>query len=304
MSKEQSNYRQALWLGISQAATFIVVFLSGAILSRFFPKADYGTYKQVMFVYTTLNIIFTAGLASVFPFFIPRYSMSEGKTVVTKVSIVLLLLGALFSLFLFSFAGLIAKLLGNPDLAVALRLFSPAPLFTLPAIGVEGLYTALKKTQYVVIYQVGNKILHLCFCVLPVVLLHGSYREAIIGWVVAAFLSFLIAIVMKGLPYRNVEAEPIDEFYKKVFGYSLPLMSASLVGLFLHSSNQFFISRYCGKEVFAEYANGFQTLPIVGMIAGSIKSVLLPLFSKAGNEGDMDSAIKSYENSFRTDWLG
>lgn len=298
MASSQSNSRQALWLGISQASTFVVVFLSGAILSRYFPKADYGTYKQVMFVYTTLNVIFSAGLASVFPFFIPRYSLNEGKTIVTKVTWILVLLGALFSLFLFASAGLIAKLLGNPDLTYALRLFSPAPLFTLPALGVEGLYTALKKTQYVVFYQVGGKILHFCLCVLPVVLFHGTYKEAIIGWVAAAFFTFLIAMVMKNLPYRKCEAEPLPDFYKKVFGYSLPLMYASLVGIFLHSANQFFISRYCGQETFAEYSNGFLTLPIVGMIAGPIKSVLVPLFSKASKDGTMDSAVKSYESSF------
>lgn len=297
MGKEQSNYRQALWLGISQAATFVVVFLSGAILSRYFPKADYGTYKQVMFVYYTLSVIFTAGLASVFPFFIPRYSMEEGKTIVTKVTWVLVMLGAAFSLCLFCGAGIIARVLDNPDLTLALRLFSPAPLFTLPAIGVEGLYTALKKTQYVVIYQVGGKILHFCLCVLPVVLMHGTYKEAIIGWVAAAFFTFLIAFLMKELPYRKVRAETVPDFYRKVFGYSLPLMNASLAGLFLHSANQFFISRYCGQERFAEYSNGFMALPIVGMVAGSIKSVLLPLFSKASKEGTMHSAVKSYENS-------
>lgn len=297
MSKNQSNFRQALWLGISQASTFVVVFLSGAILSRYFPKCDYGTYKQVMFVYTTLNVIFTAGLVSVFPFFIPRYSKEEGKTIVNKVTFVLLLLGGVFSVFLFLTSGLIANLLNNPDLEGALKYFCLAPLFTLPALGVEGLYTALRKTQYVVIYQVGGKLFLFLCCILPVLLWNGTYKEAIIGWVFASFLSFLMALVMKGLPYRHIKAKPVDKLYKQVFDYSLPLMSASLVGLAFHSANQFFISRYCGQSVFAEYSNGYLALPIVPMIAGSIKSVLVPLFSKASKEGNMNDAIKSYESS-------
>ena len=60
MSKEQtSNTKQAAWIAIGSFFSFIVGIVSPMILSRYFGKGDYGTYKQVMYVYNTLLTIFT-----------------------------------------------------------------------------------------------------------------------------------------------------------------------------------------------------------------------------------------------------
>ena len=46
----------------------------------------------------------------------------------------------------------------------------------------------------------------------------------------------------------------------------------------------FFISRYFGAEVFAEFSNGFIQIPLVGMITGATSLVLMPSFSKMIHE--------------------
>lgn len=297
MEGRSNNFYQALWLGVSQMSRILLTFLTGALLSRYLSKSDYGTYKQVLYVYTTLNVLFTAGLANVFPYFIPRYTVEEAKNIVNKVTKVLLVLGLMFSLFIYLFSDSLASLLNNQDLAQALRYFSLAPLFTLPSLGIEGLYTALKRTQYIVIYQILSLLMILLCSTCPVVFLGGNYNDAIIGWVVASFITFLIALWMKNWPYKKIKEQIIPQIYKKIFDYSLPLMGASIAGLFYHSASQFFISRYCGQENFAEYSNGYISLPFLALFAGSIKTLLVPIFSKAYAEKTMSSALKTYENS-------
>ena len=50
---QTSNSKQAAWVAIGSFFSFIVSIISSMILSRFFDKGDYGTYKQVMYVYST-----------------------------------------------------------------------------------------------------------------------------------------------------------------------------------------------------------------------------------------------------------
>lgn len=293
---KNSNFNQVLWLGISQMSTFLVSFLSGMILSRYLPKGDYGTYRQVLFIYNTLFMVFSAGLASAYSFFVPRYSEEEAKTIVTKVTHILVFFGLSVSGLLYLLSGQIAAIMNNPDLELSLKIFCLTPLFTLPSLGVESLYTALRKTKIVALYQVSCKLLILLCSALPVVLFHKSYLDAIAGWTIASFVNFSLAFFLKWLPYRKIKGHKISGIYGKLSNYALPLVGACLAGLILNSASQFFISRYWGKSYYADYANGFIGLPFVVMVAGPLKAVLQPMFSKAAHDGDLKPALSVYEN--------
>lgn len=297
MSKNSSNYTQAVWLAISSFSSFALAFISAAILSRYFDKTEYGTYKQIIYIYSTLQVIFTAGLPSIFAYFIPRYNHEQGKYLVNRINKVFLILGFLFSLVLYFSSGFIAQMLKNDELAIGLKIFSIFPLFTLPTLGVEGLYTALRKTKHIAVYNTISKLFMLMCIITPVLLFDGDYKSAIMGWGVGAFLNFIFAMYMKSKPYFHTAKQVIPDFYSTIFKYSFPLMGASLIGFFIHSSNQFFISRYYGTDRFAEFSNGFIPIPFVGMIAGSVKSVLLPVFSHSQKTGKINDALFTYRNA-------
>ena len=194
MMNNKSNIHQAFWLGISSISNIFVSLVSAAILSRFFDKAEYGTYKQIMFVYSTLLVIFEAGLPSVFSYFLPRYSLAEGKYIVKKINQILFFSGGLLSITLFFSAEPIAQFLNNPELVKGLKLFSPFPFFTLPTLGLEGIYIVNKNTKYVAIYNTVTRILMLVCIVLPVLLYRNSYEVAIVGWGFAAVIAFFVAL--------------------------------------------------------------------------------------------------------------
>lgn len=292
-----SNFNQAFWLGFGQLCTFALSFVSAAILSRYFDKTEYGTYKQILYVYTTLSSLFTIGLPSVFAYFIPRLNSGQQKTLINAINRLFLVLGALFSVTLFAFSGPIASLLNNPELATGLKIFSPFPLFTLPTMGVEGIYTALRKTKTIAIYSVVTRFIMLLCIVLPVVLFHTGYKVAIVGWGIASFATFVFAMILKNRPYVEVKKEVVENMYKMVFNYSLPLMGAFIAGFFVSSADQFFVSRYYGTESFAEFSNGCLSIPFAAMIASSVKNVLLPLFSKADSEGNLSEMTGVYNNA-------
>lgn len=282
---KENNSSQALWIAIGSFASFAVGIVTSMVLSRYFNKEDYGTYKQVMYVYNTLLIVFTLGLPQAFGYFLPRVTLEQGKDVVKKITSIFYLAGIFFSLFLFACSPLIATLLNNSDLGNAIKLFSPVPLFLLPTLGIDSIYATYKKTYIAAIYSVATRLLTILFVVLPIVIWGGTYTTAIIGFVVASFLNFIIAIFLKDYPFRGLSNESSDITRKSILKFSLPLMYGGIWGLILTSSDQFFISRYFGTRIFAEFSNGSMELPFVGMIISACTTVLYPYFSKMNHEG-------------------
>ena len=280
MKTNTSNTQQASWIAIGSLFSFGFGIVSSMILSRYFLKEDYGTYKQVLYVYSTMLTVFTLGLPKAFSYFLPRVDENQAKSLIKKITNLFFLLKALFSIILFFGSDYIAVFLRNPDLAYALKIFSPVPFLMLPTMGLDGILATFRKTKFMALYTVITRVIMLLCVALPVVLFDGGFIEAIIGFVVASFVSFAFALYLKYYPVKNKGNDPVETSYKEVLRFSLPLLTASIWGVLISSADQFFISRYFGAEIFAEFSNGSLELPFVGMIIGATSTVLSPIFSK------------------------
>ena len=115
--------------------------------------------------------------------------------------------------------------------------------------------------------------------VLPVILIKNDYITAIYGWGVASFVTFIIAIIAKKMPYKNDTMVVIPNITKEIFKYTLPITGSALMLILFNSVNQFYISRYYGTVEFANYSNGFITLPFVPIIIAPIRALLTPAFA-------------------------
>ena len=126
-----NNTKQAIWVGISQLSSFLLAILSAAILARYFDKTEYGTYKQILYIYYTLLVLFSAGLQGAYSYFLPKQTMEQGKDFVYNLIKVFLILGSGYSVSLFLLAPVIADLFNNPELTKGLRIFSIVPVLIL-----------------------------------------------------------------------------------------------------------------------------------------------------------------------------
>lgn len=281
--------RQALWVAIGSMFSFGFGIVSTMILSRYFNQEDYGTYKQVMYVYQTMLGVFTLGLPRAYSFFIPRVKMSECRNLIKKITNLLLLAGICFSLILFIGADFIADLLKNPKLATALKVFAITPTIILPTMGLEGIMAALNKNHINVLYVVITRALMLICVALPPVLWHTGYVESIVGFVISSFISLIVFFFIWGIPLKGERKDKTEVSYKSIMNFALPLLWASLFGIINMAADQFFISRYFGTKEFAIFSNGWMDLPFIGMITGACATVLSPLFSRLSAEMTKES---------------
>ena len=282
--KNTNNTQQAFWLALGSLFSFGFAMVSSMILSRYFPKEDYGTYRQVLYVYNTLLTVFTLGLPKAFSYFLPRVVDSQAKDLIKKITNLFYALGALFSVLLLVFSGYIANFLKNPDLELALKIFSPVPLLMLPTMGLEGILSTYRMTKFTAVYTIVTRVMMLLCVALPVMIFNGGYIQAIIGFVIASFASFFLALYLNNYPVKEMGKDKCEITYNEIFKFSLPLLYASLWGILISSADQFFISRYFGTQVFAEFSNGALELPFVGMIVGATATVLSPIFSRMSHE--------------------
>ena len=279
-----NNTKQAAWVAVGSLCSFGFSIVSSMILSRYFNKADYGTYKQVMYVYSTLLTVFTLGLPKAFSYFLPRVELAQSKSLIRKITNLFFLLGGVFSLLLFVFAPQIAAFLKNPDLTKALRVFAIVPFLLLPTMGLDGILATFKQSKFIAVYHISTNVFKLLCVALPVMIWDLSYIEALWGFVVSSFITFLLALYLKYLPVKKEGNTATSVSYKDIFRFSIPLLTASLWGMLIASTDQFFISRYFGNEVFAEFSNGSMELPFVGMIVGACATVLSPVFSRMSHQ--------------------
>lgn len=284
MKKNSSNTHQAFWIALASLLSFSFGIISAAVLSRYFEKSDYGTYKQVLYIYSTLLVVFTLGLPKAYSFFLPRTENKHAKDVINKITGLFLILGGFFSIILYLSANQIASILRNEDLELAIKVFSPVPFFLLPTMGIESIFSVYRKTHYIAIYTIITRILMLLCIVLPVIIFNTSYIGALTGFTISSSLAFVMALYLKDLPVKSFESEKSNLKYKEIFSFSLPVMIASLWGIIELSSNQFFVSRYFGAEIFAEYSNGAIELPLMAAVIGAVSAVLAPIFSKMAHE--------------------
>ena len=288
----QTKTMQSLWVGLGSLSSFLMTIVSAIILARVLTKSDFGTYRQILYVYTSLLVVFSAGIPKTYSYFMPRFGLSKQKDVVKKITIILLFLGLFFSIALYFFAPIISSLLKNPKLIEGLRAFSPIPFLLLPTLGIEGVYSTLKKTEYFAMYQVISRIIQLLSITIPVLYFGGTYKEAIHGWVISSFILLILGLYFKKRPFLSVDIENSRIKYNDIFNYSLPIMFASIFGIGAIAADQFFISRYFGEEVFAVFASGKLELPFVTMVTASVATVLAPIFSKLAFDGNKKEEIK------------
>lgn len=162
----------------------------------------------------------------------------------------------------------------------------------MPTLGLEGILATYRETKFISVYVVLTRLaMLLCIC-LPIVVFNLGVQAALIGFVASSFVSFVVALYLKYYPVRNYGRKATSETYKSIFKFCFPLFLASIWGILINSTDQFFISRYFGNEVFADFSNGAMELPFVGIILSATSTVLTPLFTRQINENcDLTTTI-------------
>lgn len=200
--------------------------------------------------------------------------------------------GALLSLFIACGGNqLLASKFDNPGLASVLLLLIPYPLLMLPASAMNACLMARDRTEQVAAFSVGSRVVVFAFMMVP--LLFWTTPSAVIsGMVLGTAMTTAAALF---LMFRACPTGPWRPTWRGMgaqVAFAVPLGLASLVTVWSSTLDQTIVSLRCPPEVFAVYSVGAIEIPLIGIISGSIASVVIIDYARFYRESRVDEIVR------------
>jgi O-antigen/teichoic acid export membrane protein len=283
-------------LSFGKVLTSLIGLASGMILSRVLLVHDYATYRQTLLVYTFLVPVLTLGLPDAVYFFLGD-EKTRKRGLVADNLLLLTLIGFIFALFLLLGGNkLIADRFNNPDLVNTLRIFAWYAVFTLPLGTLSAVLVVQNRIKQLLVFNIVSR-----FLLFSLVIGAAFYFANATGLIYAEIASGLI--VFMGILFLLYHALPADDLrpntgnMKRMLRYSVPLGLSSVLGTISVQLHQIIVSSICTPAEYAMYANGAIEIPVIGMITGSIATVILVEMRQNISDGKTDTALMLFRKA-------
>ena len=293
---QSSRSFKALLLASGSLLAKVSGLASAVILARYLSKEDYSTYRQALLAYGTAAPLLALGLPKALYYFLPGEKKRPGGIFLENL-LLLVLMGAIFMIGLWlGGAELLAGRFNNPDLAATLLIFAPFALFMLPQGAFSACMMGRDRVYWVAIAEPLGKVMMTLIVIIAAFTLGGS-RGPIIGAVIGSALLF---VPLTGLMFhacRGGDWTVTGKGMMNQLSYSIPLGFAAMVGTMAGNLDKIVVSSLGTPGEFAVYVNGAMHLPIVGIITGSVVSVLLPDMAACFKKGEYEKAIGMWQRA-------
>ena len=165
--KEQMDNNKtftATILSVAKMMALISNLAIAATLSRLLPRSTYGTFCQILIIYSMSNTIITSGLTQSVYYFLPRIEPHQQKGFVLQSMSILAGFGVLIGAFLFFGADIIGNWWNNQELPAFLRSYALFPVFILPVMIAESVLMFFNRIYTVFLFNFFSRIFDLFCC--------------------------------------------------------------------------------------------------------------------------------------------
>lgn len=275
-TKSKSVHSQALILIIGRIASFTLTFFIPIFLARGLSPAEYGTFKQIFLIFTTLYLILQGGMVQSLYYFIPRDPDRKSSWIFQAV-LFSTAAGVLAGIGLFLGRGEIVDAFSNPALAP----FVPAlALFLILMLASCHFETTLIAREKIAI---GSTVLFLsemirAFFIIVPLLIFGSLTAVIAGLISFASLRLLITLLYTARLLHNTEVRTpliMRESLKTQLAYALPFGASVLIDVLQQNMHQYTVAALFNATTFAVYSVGTLQIPIIDFIYTPSTQILM-----------------------------
>jgi O-antigen/teichoic acid export membrane protein len=291
----------------------------------------FGIYNAVLPFYTLIFILATAG----FPVAVSKFvsdSMTRGEPEeadrILGVSVFIsLILGLGMFAFMYAGAEQIARWIGQPQTAPAIRAVSFALWFAPVMAAIRGYFQGRQEMASTAVSQVTEQSVRVLTMIALLLYLTSRHDPpamvaagAAFGSVTGAFAALLVMIVYwrndrrkkgrraaekrTGTPHRLLAG--------RLFRFALPVCIGAVGVPFLGIADTFTVPRMLqasgwnvtqSMEQFGIYGRGLPLVQLVAMIFSSVSAAIVPAVAEAKERGDLAAVRVRTELSLRVTWL-
>ncbi|WP_437513443.1 oligosaccharide flippase family protein [Sorangium sp. So ce1099] len=259
-----------------QFVNTLIILVQGIVVVRLLGKSEYGVLAFVTMLFMTGRDLAQLYLPESFLYFAPKVTRPELKGLVRQSMLLLLGLGALSAL-AFSIFALVPGLFlaDRGDVTQLLLLTGLMSVIAYPASVFGPLFIATNNHRKSAGVALLVTISSAAGAIVPAAL------GCSIAWIVAAQCA--AQALRLGLSYRlyarlfqDAAVAPFPGGVRAQLAYALPLSVTRFAGLFNQKLDKFVIGLFFSAGLYAEFAVGSQELPLVGVLAYSVASTMLP----------------------------
>ena len=277
-----------------RAVGFVAVFAIPVVLSRVFTTSEFGTYKQLFLLFSTLFGVAQLGMAESLYYFVPGKPREAGPHVANAI-VTLSLAGAGCLALLWVTRGPISAWFGNPQLADDLVLLglvlAPMLIATMFEIVMISRHQHMKAAITYALSDLGRTVLF----IVPAIGFR-SLRGVLIGAV--AFGFFRLAVMLVYLRREFGRDLHVDiAVWRRQLAYALPFALAVGVEVIQLNFHQYVVAARFDPATFAIYAVGCLQIPLVDMVMTSTVSVMMVQMAGHARTGDRQAALTLWHDT-------
>ena len=293
MTDSKRVARAAYVLASGRAPGLVVAFAIPLILARVFDQAEFGTYKQLFLIYTTLFGLAQIGMAESLYYFVPRDDSAAGRFVANSL-LALAAIGLTAIALLTAARQQIAGWLTNAALAAHLPAIAWFLALMLASAVFEIVLLSRKRNGMAAWVYALSDIGRAAFLTIPAVLAWG------LGGVMAGAVAFaairLAATVVTMIAEFRGTLRPDVAVLKRQLAYALPFAIAVGIEVLNINWHQYAVAARFDAAAFAIYAVGCLQVPVVELIVTSTCNVMM--VEMAAVEGrDRDAAHRLWHDT-------
>ncbi|HZA51018.1 MAG TPA: oligosaccharide flippase family protein [Myxococcaceae bacterium] len=287
-----SFLRKAGPLVVARLIGAAITFAIPLVLARALAKDEYGTYKQLFLIATTLYYVLPFGVAQSVYFFIPR--TQQPRPWVTQTLVFLLLAGTCGGALCLGLLPHLAAEFSNPDLTRyqwSLALYVTALVGAMPF---EATLTSQGKTRAAAVVYLGCDLLRAAAMVIPILLGYG-----VEGAMIASALFSVTRLVATWVATVVAMPGPLFErgLIRPQLAYAAPFGASVVLLILQQSAHQFAVSATVTPALFAIYGVGCAQLPFVDLLYTPTSEVLMVRVGELEREGRLAESIHAFREA-------
>lgn len=282
---------QAAWILIAKIVSFALAIALPLLLARRLNQTDFGLYKQVFLVLTTANALLPFGFGMSAYYFLPREPGRRGSLVL-NILIFNAIVGFLAGSVLFLFPDALAWLFGDEVMREFAPVLGIAIAFWIFSTFLETLVIANNEPRLAMIFIVFSQLSKAVFF-LAAAVFYGTVLSLIWAAVAQAILQTAVLFLYANQRFPGFWRVFDFPLFRRQFVYTLPFGLSGWLYTGQTDAHNYFVSRRFTPADFAVYSVGCFELPLIGILAESVSSVLIPLMSRLSATNDKREIIET-----------
>lgn len=294
-----SRTAKAGFLGVANSASAISGILIASVLSYLLTKTEYATYRQTLLTFQMVAPLLALGLPTAVLYFIPRNPERCAATAL-EMFLLMFVTGSTFAAFmLFGGAEWVAIQFNNPKLETSLKWFSCYGIFALMLMLVGPILVAQNASSWVALHSLLVAALKVLVVVLPVWLIQRNSLFAIQGSIVWGVAAVAISFLFLFSLMPKLESTPNLDSIKEICGYGIPLSLAGVIATLNKNVDKALVSKFLEPDEAAVFLNGAIEVPFIGIVVGSVTSILAAEFTAKFEHGKIEEIMSVWQSAVR-----